>query len=75
MRLVLTAIGASGGGLEGSAGSAAMNWVSMLTGIGGAALLAVGCDMIIPIGSSVGGAFDLAGVASVMVFLGLMDGE
>jgi hypothetical protein len=75
MRLVLTAIGASGGGLEGSGGSAAMNWVAMLTGIGGAALLAVGCNMIVPIGSEVGGAFDLAGVASVMVFLGLMDGE
>jgi hypothetical protein len=52
-----------------------MNWIAMLTGIGGAALLAVGCDMVVPIGSGVGGVFDLEGVASVMVFLGLMDGE
>lgn len=52
-----------------------MNWLAMVSGIGGAAMLVVGCNMVFPIGSGIGGVCDLAGVASVMVFLGLMDGE
>jgi hypothetical protein len=52
-----------------------MSWVAMISGIGGAAMLALGCNMVVPIGSGIGGICDLAGVASVMVFLGLLDGE
>jgi hypothetical protein len=52
-----------------------MNWLAIATGIGGAAMLAFGCNMIVPIGAGIGGICDLAGVASVMVFLGLIDGE
>jgi hypothetical protein len=52
-----------------------MSWVAIVTGISGAAMLAFGCNMVIPIGTGLGGVCDLAGVASVMVFLGLMDGE
>jgi hypothetical protein len=52
-----------------------MSWVAMISGIGGAAMLALGCNLVVPIGSGIGGICDLAGVASVMVFLGLLDGE
>jgi hypothetical protein len=52
-----------------------MNWIAIVSGLGGAAMLAVGSNMVIPMGTGLGGIFDLAGVASAMVFLGLMDGE
>jgi hypothetical protein len=52
-----------------------MSWLAMAAGIGGAAILVFGCNMVVPISSGVGGLCDLAGIASVMVFLGLMDGE
>jgi hypothetical protein len=52
-----------------------MSWVAILTGIGGAAMLVFGCNMVVPISSGIGGLCDLAGIASVMVFFGLMDGE
>jgi hypothetical protein len=51
-----------------------MSWIVIATGLGGAALLAMGSDMIIPIGYSVGGLLDLAGVASMMVSFSLADG-
>jgi hypothetical protein len=56
-------------------GSGPMSWIAMLSGIGGAAMLAFGCDMVVPVGAGVGGLCDLAGIASVMVSFGLMDGE
>jgi hypothetical protein len=56
-------------------GSERMNWPAMIAGIGGAAMLVFGCNMVVPISSGIGGLCDLAGIASVMVFLGLMDGE
>lgn len=49
--------------------------MTILSAIGGAALLAIGSNFIVPIGSAVGGVCDLAGIASLMVFLGLLDGE
>jgi hypothetical protein len=52
-----------------------MSWIAIMAGIGGAAMLAFGCNMIVPIGAEIGGVCDLAGIASMMVFLGLMDGE
>ena len=52
-----------------------MNWVAIVSGLGGAAMLTFGSNMVIPLGSGISGVFDLAGVASVMVSLGLMDGE
>jgi hypothetical protein len=52
-----------------------MSLTAIISGLAGAAMLAFGSNMVIPIGSGIGSVFDLAGVASVMVFLGLMDGE
>jgi hypothetical protein len=46
-----------------------------VSGIAGAALLAVGSNFIIPIGAQLGGVLDLAGIASMMMFFGLADGE
>ncbi|WP_158812772.1 hypothetical protein [Methylocapsa sp. S129] len=52
-----------------------MNWLAIVSGLGGAAMLAFGSNMVMPIGTGAGGVFALAGVASVMMSLGLMDGE
>jgi hypothetical protein len=50
--------------------------VAMLaSGIMGAALLVVGSNLIIPVGVEIGSLFDLAGIASIMMFLGLAEGE
>jgi hypothetical protein len=49
--------------------------MTVLSAVGGAFLLAIGSNFIVPIGSVVGGVCDLAGIASLMVFLGLLDGE
>jgi hypothetical protein len=49
--------------------------MAVLSAIGGAVLLAIGSNFIVPIGSAGGGVCDLAGIASLMVFLGLLDGE
>ena len=45
-----------------------------VSGFGGAAMLAFGSIMIVPLGSVVGSLCDLAGIASLMVCFGLMDG-
>jgi hypothetical protein len=47
----------------------------LLSGVVGASLLAVGSNLIIPIGVEIGSLMDLAGVASIMLFLGLADGK
>ncbi|MGA2795391.1 MAG: hypothetical protein ABSE69_18090 [Roseiarcus sp.] len=52
-----------------------MSWILIVTGLVGAALLALGCDLIVPLGSGIGGLFALGGIASAMVFIGLIDGE
>jgi hypothetical protein len=49
--------------------------MTVLSAIVGAVLVAIGSNFIVPIGSVVGGVCDLAGIASLMVFLGLLDGE
>jgi hypothetical protein len=49
--------------------------MTALSAIGGAVLLAIGSNFVVPIGSAVGGMCDLAGIASFMMFLGLLDGE
>jgi len=52
-----------------------MSWSVILSGLGGAAMLALGSNLILPVGSAIGGVCDLAGIASAVVFFGLMDGE
>ncbi|MGA2793017.1 MAG: hypothetical protein ABSE69_05710 [Roseiarcus sp.] len=52
-----------------------MSWILIATGFVGAALLALGCELIVPLGSGIGGLFALGGIASVLVFIGLIDGE
>jgi hypothetical protein len=47
----------------------------IVSGLGCAAMLALGSELILPLGSAVGGLCDLVGVASGMVFFGLAEGE
>jgi hypothetical protein len=49
--------------------------MAILSAVGGASLLAVGSNFIIPVGSAIGGVCDLAGIVSMMMFFGLIDGE
>jgi hypothetical protein len=51
-----------------------MSLAAFVSGLGGAAMLAFGSEMVIPVGSLIGSLCDLAGIASVMVCFGLMDG-
>jgi hypothetical protein len=51
-----------------------MSLATFVSGLGGATMLALGSDMVIPLGSMIGSLCDLAGIASVMVCFGLMDG-
>jgi hypothetical protein len=46
-----------------------------ISGILGASMLAIGSNLVIPVGVEIGSLVDLAGVASMMVFLGLADGK
>lgn len=52
-----------------------MSWSLVATGLIGAAMLALGSDLILPVSALVGGLCDLVGVASAMVCFGLADGE
>jgi hypothetical protein len=52
-----------------------MNWAAITSGLVGAALLAAGSNMFFPVASGVCLAFDWAGVASMMTFLGLVEGD
>jgi hypothetical protein len=52
-----------------------MSWLLITTGLAGAFLLALGCGLIVPLGTSLGGLCDLGAIASAMVFFGLTDGE
>jgi hypothetical protein len=49
-----------------------MNWVFVLIGVIGAAMLFLSCDALVGIGLE--GLCGLAGVVSVVAFFGLMDG-
>ena len=51
-----------------------MHWSVVTTGVAGAAMLALGSDLVIPVNNVIGGLADLAGIASVMIFFGLADG-
>lgn len=51
-----------------------MRWALVLSGMGAAAMLALGFNMILPLGGVADSVCDLAGVASAMVFLGLAEG-
>ncbi len=51
-----------------------MKWALILTGIGAATMLALGSNMILPLGRVADTFCDLAGVASAIVFLGLAEG-
>jgi hypothetical protein len=52
-----------------------MNWAITVSGFAGAFLLALGSDMILPVNGALGGLCDLGGVASTVVFFGLVDGK
>jgi hypothetical protein len=51
-----------------------MRWAVILSGIGAAAMLALGFNIILPLGGAADTICDLAGVASAVVFLGLAEG-
>jgi hypothetical protein len=52
----------------------AMKWSLVTSGLAGAGMLALGSDLVVPIGAMMGSLCDLAGVAAAMVFFGLADG-
>jgi hypothetical protein len=49
--------------------------MTILVAIGGAALIAVGSNIIVPISAAAGDVCDLAGIVTLLVSLGLLDGE
>ena len=51
-----------------------MSWGLILSGALAAGLLALGLDVITPLGGGLDTLCDLAGVASGMLFIGLADG-
>ena len=46
-----------------------------VSALGWAALIALGSNFVIPVGAAAGGIFDLAGIALMMMFFGLIEGE
>jgi len=51
-----------------------MRWAVILSGIGAAAMLALGFNIILPLDRVADTLCDLAGVASAIVFVGLAEG-
>ena len=51
-----------------------MRWALILSGMGAAAMLALGFNMVLPLSGLADTLCDLAGVASAVVFLGLAEG-
>ena len=51
-----------------------MSWPVIMSGITCAAMLALGFNLLVPLGSGLEAVCLLTGVASAMVFLGLVDG-
>ncbi len=51
-----------------------MSWL-LMAGLVSAAMLALGLGLIVPVGGGIGGLCDLAGIASAVVFIGLIDGQ
>jgi len=52
-----------------------MTMVLIVSGLGGAVMLALGCNVIVPLGSEIAGFCDLMAVTSMVAFCGLMDGR
>jgi hypothetical protein len=52
-----------------------MTWPVVLSGLGGATMLALGLDFVLPLGSALSAVCDLTGVALVVYFVGLLDGR
>jgi hypothetical protein len=46
-----------------------------VSALGGTVLIALGSNFVVPVGAAVGGIFDLAGIALMMMFFGLIEGE
>ena len=51
-----------------------MNWPVILSGLVSVAMLALGFNLLLPVGSGLEPVCVLTGVASAMVFFGLVDG-
>jgi len=52
-----------------------MSWSLVISGLAGAAMLALGSGFVLPMGTAFGGICDLVGVASTVVFFGLAESE
>jgi hypothetical protein len=52
-----------------------MTWPVVWSGLGGAAMLALGLDFVLPLDNALSTVCDLAGVALVVYFVGLLDGR
>jgi hypothetical protein len=52
-----------------------MTWPVVLTGLGGATMLALGLDFVLPLGNTLNVVCDLAGVMLVVYFVGLLNGR
>jgi hypothetical protein len=52
-----------------------MTWSMLLAGVGGAAMLALGFELALPLGALLNGVCDSVGVALVVLFVGLLDGR
>ena len=55
-------------------GEGPMNWPVILSGVVSVATLALGFDLLFPLGSGLDTVCVLTGVASAMVFFGLVEG-
>jgi hypothetical protein len=60
------------GGIE--TGEVPMNWPVILSGVVSVAALALGFNLLLPLGSGLEPVCVLTGVASAMVFFGLVEG-
>ncbi len=52
-----------------------MALVLISTGLGGIAMLALGCELIMPLSSGLAGLFDIAAVPLLFVFCAAMDNQ
>lgn len=52
-----------------------MRWSLVVSGMIGAAMLALGSDLVVPMSATVSGLCDLGGIASAIAFIGLAEGE
>ena len=52
-----------------------MSVIAVVSGLICAVAIAMGLGFIVPVGATIGGLFDLVGIASGMVCLGLVEGK